>query len=376
MTRVVLHIGGEATGTTSLQASLAANSHALFARTGFLYPISAPFIDDSAHFPLAAAFLDRARSNFIRIDQQRPAAELRRALDSLVARRRPNTVAFSAEHFSSRFGPADIARLAEFLSPYPVTIVFYVRAQDELALSAYSGGLMAGERGWFHYTAVHGKDRYFNHCLVADDWAAVFGAENLRVRPYSTFAADGLVHDFLAQAGVSDPPPLQAVPRLRQSMSIFEARLMHALNQELPTWQEALAAGDEGRFRRAEAIRRTLLQKLRDSGRAPESRSIHELIGPAERGEILQRFEPANRELAKKYGVQIAQAREAGCAAGERLVAYFPSRILIALIAEILTEMQAKDEAMSRPHRHGLRHLSRGIGDLLARLSRRRQQFK
>ena len=373
MTRVVLHIGGEATGTTSLQTSLAANSRALFASTGLLYPTSAPFSDNRAHFPLAAAFLDRVHSNFIRMDQQRPATELRRALASLVARKRPRAVVFSAEHFSSRFGPTEIARLADFLSPYPATIVFYVRAQDELALSAYSSGLMAGERGWFHYTAVDGGDRYFNHCVVADDWAAVFGAENLRVRPYSQFAAHGLVRDFLAQAGVSDPPPLQAVPRLRQSMSIFEARLIQALNQELPTWQEALAADDESRYRRAEAIRGALLQKLRESGRAPESRSIHDLIGPAERGKILQQFESGNRALAEKYGVQIAQAREAGCAAGERLVAYFPPRILIALLAEILGQMKTTEEAMTRASCHGASRLSKRVGDLLTRLHRRRR---
>ena len=369
MTKVVLHIGGEATGTTSLQASLAANSALLFSRTGLLYPTSAPFLDNRAHFPLAAAFLDRARSNFIRLDQLRPAAELRQALASLVARKRPRVVAFSAEHFSSRFGRAEVEKLAHFLSPHPVMIVFYARAQDELALSAYSGGLMAGERGWFHHTAVRSEDRYFNHCLVADDWAAVFGAENLRVRPYSQFAADGLVRDFLAQAGVSDPPPLPDAPRLRQSMSIFEARFIHALNQELPTWEEALAAGDEGRYRRAEAVRNTLLRTLRESGRAPQSRSIHSLIGPAERGEILQRFEPSNRSLAEKYGVQIAEAPETKTpgAAGERLVAYFPSRILVALIAEIVGQMKADEEA-SRAPRHGLRRLTGKIRALLGRL--------
>ncbi len=373
MTRVVLHIGGEATGTTSLQASLAANSRALFAGTGLLYPTSAPFIDNGAHFPLAAAFLDRAHTNFIPIDQQRSPDELRRALASLVARKCPRAVVFSAEHFSSRFGPAEIARLADFLSPYPATIVFYVRAQDEVALSAYSSGLMAGERGWFHYTAVDGGDRYFNHCAVADDWAAVFGAENLRVRPYSEFVADGLVRDFLAQAGVSDPPRFRAVPRLRQSMTIFEARLIQALNQELPTWQEALAADDESRYRRAEAIRRALLQKLRESGRAPESRSIHDLISPAERGKILQQFESGNRALAEKYGVRIVPSREGGCAAGERLVAYFPSRILVALLAGILGETKATEEVMTQASRHGSSRLSRRLGNLLARLRSRRQ---
>jgi hypothetical protein len=152
-------------------------------------------------------------------------------------------------------------------------------------------------------------------------------------------------------------------------MSIFEARLIHALNQELPTWQEALAAGAEGRYRRAEAVRNTLLRTLRESGRAPQSPSIHALISAAERGEIRQRFEPANRALAEKYGVQIAHAHETEFAAGDRLIADFPSRILVALIAEILGQMKANEEA-SRAQPHGLRRVAKGVGDLLARLRR------
>jgi len=156
-------------------------------------------------------------------------------------------------------------------------------------------------------------------------------------------------------------------------MNIFEARLIQALNQELPTWQEALAADDESRYRRAEAIRNALLQKLRESGRAPESRSIHDLISRAERDKILQQFESGNRALAEKYGVQIAPSREAGYPAGERLVAYFPSRILVALLAQILGETKATEEAMTQTSRHGSSRLSRRVGNLLARLRSRRQ---
>src|SRR5260221_911046 len=184
MTDIVHHIVGERTVTTSLQAILAKNAHALYAGTGLLYPLQAHFFDDTGHFPLAAAFLDPSKCDFVRQDLRRPLPELRQALDALIADRRPRSLIFSAEHFSSRFDPRELSELARFLSSHRVTIVFYVREQADLALSAYGSGLSNGQSEWFHPDAVQPEDRYFNHCLVAHDWAAAFGAAKLRGRPY------------------------------------------------------------------------------------------------------------------------------------------------------------------------------------------------
>ena len=286
---------------------MAKNSRALFAASGLLYPAGPPFFDDNGHFPLAAAFLDPAQCDFLHPRLRRPVPELRQALDSLIAARRPKTIVFSAEHFSSRFAARQVKELAQFFSPHPVTIVFYVRAQDDLALSAFGSGLLNGERGWFHPDAVAADDRYFNHGLVADDWAAAFGAGNLRIRPYAALGEGGLPGDFLAQAGLAHPPHLESVPRLNQTISIFEARLLQAVKRHLPNWAEALAAGDEAKFRAAGTMRARLLALLREEGSAPGGKSLHALLGPAERARIRERFVASNRILADKYGARIPE---------------------------------------------------------------------
>ena len=346
MTNIILHIGGEKTGTTSLQAALTKNARLLFNRSGLLYPTDRPFFDHNGHFPLAGAFLDRSASEFLHSHLRRPPDALHRALDSLIARRHPKTVVFSAEHFSSRYRRPQLVKLAEFLSPHPVTVVFYVRAQDELALSAFGSGLMAGERRWFHPDAVKVDNRYFNHSLVADDWAAAFGAGNLRVRSYADLGEDSLPVDFLAQAGLTDPPRLESVPRLNQTISIFEARLLQAVNRHLPNWTEALAAGDEAKYRAAQRMRSHLLEVLREGTSAPESQSLHALMRPADRARIRERFAAANRSLAEKYGARIPES--APPAAGAETVDEFDIAppAIIELVVALLRQNAIKDGAI------------------------------
>jgi hypothetical protein len=311
MTGIVLHIGGERTGTTSLQATLATNARALFASTGLLYPVGAPFFDDNGHFPLAAAFLDPSTCNFIRPGLRRPLPELRQALEALIAARRPKSLIFSAEHFSSRFDRRELGELARFFSPYPVTIVFYAREQVDLALSAFGSGLFNGESQWFHADAVQPEDRYFNHCLVADDWSAAFGAANIRVRPYDDTVEDWLARDFLLQAGLADPPRLEAAPRLNRAISIFEARLLQAINGGLANPDKTKPDSEPETHWANQALRERLLTILRENAVGAGSPSLHALIGSADREQIRRRFEGPNRLLAEKYGARISGRKEA-----------------------------------------------------------------
>ena len=76
-TKIVLHIGAEKTGTSSLQATLAKNAAALLAEAGLLYPRNPPLAAGNAHFGIAAAFLDADRSEFFVPGGRRSPAELR-----------------------------------------------------------------------------------------------------------------------------------------------------------------------------------------------------------------------------------------------------------------------------------------------------------
>ena len=351
MTKIVLHIGGEKTGTTSIQATMAKNARLLFAKFRLLYPTTGPFFDDNAHFPLAAAFLDAAECDFLDGRLRREPAELRRALDRLIAGNRPRTLVFSAEHFSSRFRPIQLAGLARFFAPHPVEVIFYVRPQDELALSAFSTGLQCGRRHRFDVDAIGKEDRFFNHCQVADDWAAAFGASNLRVRSYAGLAVSGLLSDFLAELGVGEIPDLEAVPRLNETINDVEARLLLSLNPHLPNWGEASSAGEPEKYRAAQRLRAMLLATLRRRVALSGAKPLSTLLSQGDRTRLMARFAESNRRLAERYGVAIssgggwaAEGAEAGNTGPE------PS-VLLALLLAMLRNYAGKDEVVERLYR-------------------------
>ncbi len=309
VTQIVLHIGAEKTGTTSLQAALAKNAGRLLDESSLLYPCDPPLATGIAHFGLAAAFLDAGQREFAA-----PAgiqlAELHEALAAEIARRRPRIAVLSAEHFSSRFQHPQIEALARFLEPYAVRIVYYARRQDEMAAGAFGTGLVAGRRDWFDIDAIRPGEFYYDHCQVIDQWAAVFDVANLRVRNYSDFAEMGLIEDFLTEAGVSPLPALAVVPRANRALTIREAQFLHALNQHLPTWEESLAGEGAEAFQAGGRERQRLLWLLRQDATLPDSPPLTSLIGEAESVAIMSRFAKSNAGLAEKYGVSFAARRK------------------------------------------------------------------
>jgi len=119
LTKIILHIGGEKTGATSISAVISKNSRFVFGKFGLANPKNRPFFDDNAHFQVAAAFLDASQCNFFDSRLRRGPVELRRALDTLIARKRPRRMAHSSVGHPAqlRHGPAGI-RLDQ--SPVPL----------------------------------------------------------------------------------------------------------------------------------------------------------------------------------------------------------------------------------------------------------------
>lgn len=307
VTKIVLHIGAEKTGTTSLQAALTTNADLLQAEAGLLYPRRAPLGYGNAHLTLAAAFLEPSNAEFVAPEKGASPAELRQALSAAIASCRPRLVVLSAELFSSRFERPQIEELARFLAPDPVEIVYYARRQDEMAASSFGTGLVAGRREWFDIDDVRPGGRYFDHTLILDKWADVFGAASLKVRDYGNVARGGLLEDFLTQAGISAPLRLAGAPRLNKSISVREAQYLQALNQHLPTWEEALAGPGKKAYWTANRERVRLLSELRQH--PDDSPPVTALIGEAESATIMLRFADTNARLAERYGVVIGRHR-------------------------------------------------------------------
>ena len=149
-TQIIFHIGLEKTGTDSFQRCCSENQRALL-RLGVLYPVKGLAFAGHSHGPLAACYLAYPD---LSVGPARVRAEVLRSLRAEIDRVNPATVLISAEHFSSRFGDAEIEQLARDFTGYECKIAVVVREHVPRLHSAYAQWILAGrilsfdERQW------------------------------------------------------------------------------------------------------------------------------------------------------------------------------------------------------------------------------------
>ncbi len=238
--RLIFHIGTEKTGTTSIQEMLARNQAAL-ARQGFHV---ATCLGGPNHKYLAiyAGSEAATRDLCAGVPGGRAAvqatlpARLRAEVEALP----PHiyTVIFSGEHCHGRLASAaEIRRLQDLTTPLfaAVTILVYLRRQDEVAVSLYSTRLR-GER--FDRAAILPETDplpervrlYFDYHALVSAWAGVFGHEAMRVRlfePASLLGGDA-VRDFAAACGF-DAAALAPTPLRNRSLNAVAQELLRRI---------------------------------------------------------------------------------------------------------------------------------------------------
>lgn len=306
MAHILLHIGSEKTGTTYLQYTLHANANLLRKKYGVLYPTDGLLCQQRAHHPIAAAFLSSDRCDFIAPSSQQPAALLMDQLNRLIDRTHSDYVLLSAEHMSSRFDRAAISELAAHLSGHSVQVILYARRQDEMALSALSTDLCCGSRDWIPIDRISPDVRRFNPLQVVEDWQAVFGTDAVTVRSYASACRHDLTADFLRCAGLehADLSEFESVGRINQRISLYEARILHGINQFLPTWREAVCAGEPDAYHEANQLRRSLLAWLRSDNAVSSELALEGALTSDERATLMQRFTHINDRLVDTYGLE------------------------------------------------------------------------
>jgi hypothetical protein len=300
--RILLHVGGEKTGTTSLQAFLTRNARTLLRRHGILYPTSGPLFLDNGHFPCVSAFIPPEQCEFVPPAHRLSPRDLAGALSALTHGSGARLIVLSAEHFSSRMQRPDIARLAAVLAPFDTEILLYARRQDELAISAFSTALLSGGRHWFDPAKVSPGARYFNYLAVADDWASEFGMNAVRVRAYNALT-DGIESDFLDAVGVPPASGFDAVSRRKRKLTLAEAIVLHRVNQQLTAWGDVVQGGDVDGYYRSQRMRERVVDLV--GHEASHGSSLMALLPPETRAGIMRRFADSNAELARRYGAVI-----------------------------------------------------------------------
>lgn len=317
---VVLHIGTEKTGTTSVQQLLRHNRRTLRDR-GVLYPRAPGKVRHVGlgYFANDDETLARTR-DWLRSDHTDAAAfrrRLRRRLLRETAESGASHVVLSDEALW-RVPDAAAARLGRLLRQVGTTVrlVAYLRRQDDHLVSRYQQAVKVGETARLAEWARRDFSAYYDYADRLRTWRSALAPDRLVVRRFdrATFAGGSLEADFFAAAALPvQPADLEAVRVRNESLGVDAVEVLRILNLHrvenlgLQTWQ--FANRDHVRVLRGATI--------------GDNRKV--TLSEAELDRFLAQWEASNRAVAAEFfgderGDLFPTARRTtGCTTEQRL---------------------------------------------------------
>ncbi|MCA6215290.1 sulfotransferase [Ideonella sp. B7] len=277
MSDVVVHIGLNKTGTSSIQDFLALNTDALRAE-GICYPRAGR--TGAAHHALSA-WVGSAEA-----DADPSASPVAQAL--LAEIQGMPRVWLSSEDFHAR-GPRGARNLARLLQGHPVRIVLYLREHLAYLASWYQQNVQASGLSCSFETFCHLTHKPLSE--VAETWGQVFGHGQLTLRLYDRRSLVGgdVLKDFAAQVGLEGDlgrfvrKPYENNPSISGNL-LFIKRL---LNNLLPP-AEAASMVDE----------LMVLSKLKPSFQGSMR------VGPELAAQVAGAYAGDRRRLSHRWGLE------------------------------------------------------------------------
>lgn len=244
---LILHIGTQKTGTTTIQSFLRDN-RAVLRSAGVLAPkmmhepqaVRLAACCDRSPWPVAGAHFGVTSPEDLEVLRRRTLARL----DARLSARSFEKVVISNEHLHSHvLSPEQLVWLQGLATTRfgEVRPVVYFRRQDRLAVSRYSTALRAGfadatpfdlgSHPWHRY--------YFDHRAVHRMWRDAFGAERVTVRLFERrlFPNQNVIDDFLEATDLPRDLDYRVPSPTNEALSADAAALIRVLNRRY-------AAGD------------------------------------------------------------------------------------------------------------------------------------
>ena len=285
---VFLHIGIHKTGTSSIQATFAANRDTLLAHK-IIYPTN--LASNHSHF-FYNAFARKPENYHVNRLQnlsrdeihERTEADLQ-SLAREFAGQRDKTIVFSAEDACVLDG-AEVANMAEVIKavvPRPTfRVLVYTRNPVDYVASAVQENVKGNALTVARAKAIHIAGSRGRYQAIQEHYAGVFGADAIIMRAFETAIAGpgGLVGDVLSRMGA-------------EGLALEQVRANEGIADEVVEFLSSLH--QRGAFRQLpEADVASLLTLPGTKG---------SLLGAEEREEIWQRTETDRAFLKAEHGI-------------------------------------------------------------------------
>ncbi len=283
-----MHIGYHKTGTTSIQFALSRNRDGLLDH-GYLYPKSGE--KWNAHHNLAWQLQETNR--YDRFEPELGSWEdLIEEIETSVA----ENIILSSEDFCYA-RPPSIVKIAEYLQPYEVNIIVYLRRQDQYLQSkwiqiAKLGKSLPTFSEWIDEELD--RNQFLDYAAILDRWAKVFGTPNIIVRPFEKeVLGTGLIVDFLRLCGLEFIDWFQQTKSKNVSPSVQAMALVRKITNNLPDLSGIQVTTPE--FKQLMARTRNLfdLQNVKKDKINFITNDLHQ--------RIMSRFSVGNKEVANNF---------------------------------------------------------------------------
>ncbi|MGR5120651.1 hypothetical protein ACPV5W_18170 [Vibrio astriarenae] len=223
---ILIHIGMNKNGTTTLQKFLALNSEVL-EKVGYSYPLNLTFSE--AHYPISAAFgfgpnsIERSTTEDI--------------ISQLIAIKQDNII-ISSEYFCLNYDPSNlIGMLSEHFN---ITVVCYFRRHDLWLNSLYNQAVKntrnpPWDKGFYEFYKFYKSSRS-TQCKSYKDliqrWECFdvnFVAKSLS---RSQLHKGDLISDFINILGVGDTIEFdRGIPNINESISVQNLDVLDTINR-------------------------------------------------------------------------------------------------------------------------------------------------
>ncbi|MEB3334024.1 MAG: hypothetical protein VKP70_03470 [Cyanobacteriota bacterium] len=241
---LVLHIGTEKTGTTSLQKLFAINRE-LLGEAGIYIP---DFFGKFNHRLAEYAFEDDGRNDaftkslgvFKNLQaKQKLKAEIRDLWRARVSEVSAQTWIVSSEHFQSRLlSVEEVGNLWHFLSAIydTITVVVYLRDPVQAAFSSLSTAIKCGRKKVAMGSPGDDFDNNCNHQKFLERWLAVVPRECMQVRLFDRqhFLDGDLYRDFFGTSRLDYLDGVELPARENESLSYPALRMLALVNSRIP----------------------------------------------------------------------------------------------------------------------------------------------